>query len=389
MCVSSGHTADLEVPRRRGPREPTSLRFKGELLATQLRLSRNLIGRLSQDKSAGSNIVVSPASLAAIFSQLEIGASTNMRAAIHKSLGFNGPREKSTADLKGLQAAVALVQKPIDHRGPLTLANMIVFDPRSKPFPLALLTLSAAGADVLVKDITKPETIELVNAFVRDRTKGMIPKILEAPPDTPGLVAVNALHFKDKWKAAFDPAQTQLKRFHQLKGKSSDVMLMRIEGAYAFRQNEKFVAVEIPYSADGYNMVVITTRNEPAPVSAFSTVTEWLGGEGFTRSPGEISMPRFSTSESIELLEAIDALGLRAARQRGDAFQSFSPVPQSISRIIQKTELRVNEEGTEAAVATAVTLTRAASVDSDFVKMVVDNAFISIGKSKRPTLIGK
>ena len=112
-------------------------------------------------------------------------------------------------------------------------------------------------------------------------------------------------------------------------------------------------------------------------------------GEGFTRSPGEISMPKFSTSESTELLEAIDALGLRAARQRGDAFQSFSPVPQSISRIIQKTELRVNEEGTEAAVATAVTLTRAASVDSDFVKMVVDNAFISIGKSKRPTLIGK
>ena len=66
--------------------------------------------------------------------------------------------------------------------------------------------LAKAGVRASAEDFTKPETLAAINGWVDERTKGKIPKVLDDLPRDGGLVALNALYFKDKWKHQFDPA---------------------------------------------------------------------------------------------------------------------------------------------------------------------------------------
>ena len=359
------------------------------LLAAQLRLGRNLVRRLARTDRTKRNVVVSPASLITILALLDLGASDSMRTALHRSLGFSATSDKTAnADFSGVRAAISAVLRRTNAGGPLTLANMIVFDPASKPFQLALLGLSAAGADVLVEDLGKPQAISLINVFVKNRTNGLIPEVLDEAPEDVGLVAINALYFKDRWKVPFNLAETRVAPFHKSNGKSVEVPMMHLaQGRYPFRQNDKFIAVELSYAADDYKLVVVTTKSWSAHARGFMGVADWLGGRDFTLQTGEVAMPKFSSSETAELLESLDALGLKAARKKPAALGGFSPVPQTISRIVQKTELRINEEGTEAAAATAVTTLRSISPESDYVKMVVDKPFMFALRDQRTGLI--
>ena len=103
-------------------------------------------------------------------------------------------------------------------------------------------------------------------------------------------------------------------------------------------------------------------------------MADWLTGDGFEQRPGELSLPRFALTSSADLLHALDALGLHPARASPGALAGLSPTPMSIAQVLQRTEIRVDEAGTEAAAATAVMTTRA--VATDFVKMTVDKPFM-------------
>ena len=74
-----------------------------------------------------------------------------------------------------------------------------------------------AGADVLVDDLSDTKIKDRINGWVRQKTHDLIPSIIEEAPATLGLVAVNALYFKDRWKTQFDPARqrkTCHRKFH-------------------------------------------------------------------------------------------------------------------------------------------------------------------------------
>jgi serpin B len=189
-------------------------------------------------------------------------------------------------------------------------------------------------------------------------------------------VAVNALYFKDRWQTPFDPARTVSEKFQPVSGAPVGVAMMHSAVAqFSFRQDERFVAAELAYADADFKLVVITTQSQPAPVSDFAPVADWLCGQDFTLQAGEIGLPKLSLSASEELLSPLDALGLRAARQRRDALEEFSAEDLIITRVVQKLELRLSEEGTEAAAATAVVTTRSLA-GPDHVKMIVDKPFV-------------
>ncbi|MGE0285359.1 MAG: serpin family protein [Bradyrhizobium sp.] len=345
------------------------------LLRAQLTLAKGLVGKLGREASAGSNVVVSPASVTSILALLDLGASNQMRSALYRCLGFPvASRATQGDDFEGLRRVAADLTRKSQDKGPLTLANMLVFDPSTRPSRLALLGLAAAGADVAVEDLDKPEAIQKINDWVKGKTKGLIPEVLGEAPGDLGLVAVNALHFKDRWKTPFDPASTAPAKFSSTRSRSSDVAMMHLgHGRYSFRQDDRFVAIELPYAADDFKLVVLTTKTGVASAATLASAWNWLSGGGFSEQSGELALPRFSLSSSAELLEPLDAMGLADARTRRDALNGFSRTPQQIARIVQKTELRVTEEGTEAAAATAVVTLR--SVEANYVKMVVDKPF--------------
>ncbi|CAN7725090.1 serpin family protein [Bradyrhizobium sp. LjRoot220] len=358
------------------------------LLGAQLRLGHNLVDKLASGRKAEQpNVIVSPASLAMVFAVLDMGADEQMRAAIRKTLGFRVARGAAKGDLEGLRALATVVLKRAHEAGPLALANMVVFDPASKPYPQALQELTAAGAEASVEDLSKPETISRINDWVKAQTRGLIPAVIEETPQEAGLVAVNALYFKDRWKQPFDPSATRDEKFQVSQGQSINVPMMHSEGRFAFRQDGKFVAAALSYASGDYELVVLTSKDAPLGANEFAGVASWLGGgQDFAMSNGEIALPRFSASGAEELLPVIDALGLAKARKAPGALKGFTATAQTIARVVQKTELRVNEEGTEAAAATAVTTLRSAA-PRQYVKMVVDKPFMFALRDKRAGLV--
>lgn len=360
-----------------------------DLLAAQAQLGENLIRYLANrgKAEASGNFVVSPASIASILSFVDLGAGSMMRSAIHHTLGFKPVtrRQKADEDLRTLRSSVsAIIAKSGD--GPLALANLLAFDRAVRPKQLALLGLSGAGADVLVDSLSNPDIVDRINRWVKDKTRDLIPSILEEAPETLGLVAVNALYFKDKWQVQFNPAKTQAEKFQSLSGNVDVSMMHSPIAKFAFRQDERFIASELAYAHDDFKLVVVTTKSAPAGPGNFAPVAGWLGGQGFETRNGEIGMPKLSLSSVEELLRPLDAMGLRAARQRKDALEQFSDEDLIISRVVQKLELRLSEEGTEAAAATAVVTTRSIAPD-DHVKMIVDKPFVFALRDRKTGLI--
>ena len=305
---------------------------------------------------------------------IDRGASDEMSEALYRTLGF----EKNS--IGGIRSAFESLRKltrtaSLDINSPLKLANMIVFDPITHPLKSALEKLAATGADVSVENLRAPGALEKINKWAKEKTEGMIPRVLDDVSQA-GLVAVNALYFKDAWKTRFDPSNTKEQPFYPASGTPMQVQIMNLSTSHlAFRQNEKFIAVELPHATDRYRMVVVTTKTGLAKAADFQEISEWMGGEGFVQSVGHISLPRFSLSASADLLDSLDHLGLSPARQQSDSLKGLSLAAQTIAKITQSTELRVSEEGTEAAAATATTTVR--SVARLPIRMVVDRPFTS------------
>jgi serine protease inhibitor len=366
----------------------------GDLLSAQSRLGANLIRVLADHAKEGTrpgsdaNLIVSPASLAVILSFVDLGANAPMRSAIHRTLGFApAARQRTERDLAALRDAVAATNARSAAEGPLVLANLLAFDLSTRPRQLAITGLSAAGADVLVDRLGDPKMIGRINDWVRSKTHDLIPSIIEETPADLGLVAVNALYFKDRWKTPFDPARTKAEPFQTVSGKPVSVQMMHSPVAkFGFRQNERFIAAELGYANDDFKLVVVTTKSAPGRLSELSAAAGWLDGRGFEPQSGEIGLPKLTLSAAEELLRPLDALGLRQARQLPDALDGFSAMSLVMTRVVQRLELRLSEEGTEAAAATAVVTTRSLAA-SDPIKLVVDKPFMFALRDQKSGLL--
>jgi serine protease inhibitor len=333
--------------------------------AAQTALATRLIDKLAANNPA-ANVVASPASLAGALAVIELGADEQLRRNLHQVLGFVEASEVSI-DFGGLRKATGRPRGD----GPLATANAIFFDKGVNPRPEAMEALAEAGVRASVEEFAKPGTLAAINNWVSEQTKGKIPTVLDKMPDETGLVALNALYFKDRWKRPFDAKETKPAPFHLVGGKVIEVPLMRAgDGQFRFRRDSRFIAVDLPYASEGYSLVVITTRREPAAAKDFSAVGGWLSGEGFFLSPGEVALPKFNASSSYDLMPALKALGLRPP----NTLPGFVRGPLRLARIQQRVELTVDEEGTEAAAATAVTTTR--SAENEFIKFSANKPFM-------------
>ena len=363
---------------------------RDDLSVAQLRLGENLIRHIADHgkASAGGNLIVSPASVACSLSFVDLGASNPMRAAIHQALGFKpAAKRQIEQDLSALRNSVSAIIARSSSDGPLALANLLAFDLSTKPRQLALLGLSGAGADVLVDHLGDPNTVGRINAWVRQRTRELIPSIIDEAPEEIGLVAINALYFKDRWKTPFDLARTQPEPFQTASGKPVDVKMMHSPVArFGFRQDDRFIAAELAYANDDFKLVVVTTKSTAARVAEFAAVAGWLGGQEFAMSNGEIGMPKLSLTAAEEMLRPLDALELRIARQMPDALSGFSAMSLMITRVVQKLDLRLNEEGTEAAAATAVVTTRSLGTKGQ-IRMIIDKPFLFALRDQKTGLI--
>jgi serpin B len=224
-------------------------------------------------------------------------------------------------------------------------------------------------------DFAAPDAAATINRWVTTATNQRIRELV-TPADLQQalLVLTNAVHFKGLWAAPFDEANTEERDFTLLDGRRRRHPMMVQSGRYAYYEDEHLQAVSLPYGRGRVDMVVLLPR--PAlPITAFLAALTTERWQAWTSQlhpmEGKIVLPRFKVTYGTDLLPALTALG--GASFAGPDFLGMGAGPLVIGQVIHKTFLEVDEEGTEAAAATAVVMRK--SLAQPFC-MVVDRPFL-------------
>ena len=232
-------------------------------------------------------------------------------------------------------------------------------------------------------DFANPASAERINAWVKQNTQGKIAKIIEPPiaPETV-LFLINAIYFKGGWSTPFEKSLTQDRPFNLLSGQQKNVPMMQRGGKMDYLRGESFQAVRLPY-ADGAVSMAVFLPNAGTSLDAFSATLSseaWATWQRqFARKTGNLALPKFKLEYGATLNTALQAMGMGIAFDPKEAdFSSLHANPPSlfISAVAHKTFVEVNEEGTEAAAATSVSvgLTMLKPTEEPFT-LIVDRPF--------------
>ena len=230
------------------------------------------------------------------------------------------------------------------------------------------------GAGVRPMDfMTMPEESRLtINDWVADRTEDRIKDLIPQGviDEFTRLVLTNAIYFNAKWRYTFDESSTLMRPFHLLDGGEVHVQMMMSEPEYfGYASGEGYQAVDLPYAGGGLSMTILLP-DEGRFKEFENSIDAVLVGRILEDIEGplvELTMPRFEFESQFMLVETLEKMGMpnafddRASDFSGmDGTSCFAgDVPcLLISDVIHKAFVSVDEEGTEAAAATAVTFER-------------------------------
>ncbi len=183
-----------------------------------------------------------------------------------------------------------------------------------------------------------------INSWISEKTKGKIQGI-----DIDGdfsAVLLNATYFKKAWESPFGKYRTHDASFNNIDGSITKTAFMSQDGDYNFYENEDFRMAEIPYEGKESSMYVFVPKQ--GNIDSFDY--KWLD-EGI-RNKSEayitLSLPKFSVKTDLCLNKALKALGIESIFKPSSMYSGHS-----ISDVLHKTYIDVNEEGTEATAITA------------------------------------
>jgi serpin B len=247
-----------------------------------------------------------------------------------------------------------------------------------------------------------------INDWVAAKTEERIQNLI--PPGIldglTRLVLVNAIYFKGKWQTQFKEADTQDDAFRVAAEQTVQAPMMskRVKARYA--SQSAFDILELPYVGGEVALVVLLPKEIDglqaleAELSA-ENVARWL--DALTERDVFVFLPRFQMTSRFRLDKTLAAMGM------ADAFREiaadFSGMDGQlhwlyIGAVLHQAFVEVNEEGTEAAAATAVVMeTKAMPVrlpifraDHPFVFLIRENRTGSIlfaGRLVDPTKTGE
>jgi serine protease inhibitor len=308
------------------------------------------------------NAVVSPYSLGAAVSLLAFGGSDATRSVLEGATGIaaiNNPKVRTLTELDNRLTSRAAAEGIT-----LEIANAVWADTKADILPDYIEAARRnGGAPTERIDLTSPAAMTRVNRWVDKTTKGLIPALLDKPPQRKpgGVTVVNALYFRAAWEIPFDAKETKHLPFHV--GGKPDVPadLMSKSERFRYREDPDFQAVELPFgNAGGFSLIVVLPKDaskEPAtlPAVAGSRLTEAFGGDGFDYRQGTIRLPRLEISQTLYPLEQIPGSDLAQALKAPGALSRLFRTqldPLNISSV-QKLTVSLDETGAVAAAATA------------------------------------
>jgi serpin B len=320
----------------------------------------------------GGNTMLSPNSIATALTMTYAGArattAEEMAATLH--LALLDDRLHAARNELDLRVTATPPQAPDDDSQPFTIstANSVWGQP-DYPFLDAFLDILAEDYDTgmyLADFANDTEAARVaINDWVEEETQGRIQDMI--PPGAltamTRMVLVNAIWFKANWAVPFEPDLTLPGPFTLLDGSTVEADLMRGNIMMPWIDGDGYVAVSIPYAGDADMVVVLPDegRHDDILTTFGPDQLTTIARDGERRAV-DLTMPKFEFTAEFGLKGALEELGMVEAFSPppGPNTADFSGITAGgelyVQEVVHKSFIKVDEQGTEAAAATAVIL---------------------------------
>ncbi|XP_039102483.1 leukocyte elastase inhibitor [Hyaena hyaena] len=342
--------------------------------------------RALNENTPTGNIFFSPYSISSALAMIFLGTRGATAAQVSKALHFDKVEE--------IHSRFQSLNADINKRGAsyiLKLANRLYGDKNYNFLPEFLAsTQKLYGAELASVDFQQAseEARKVINEWVKGQTEGKIPELLAAGvvDSMTKLVLVNAIYFKGNWEEEFIKEATANKPF-RLNKKDTKVVKMMYQKKrfpYGYIEDLKCRVLELPYRGKELSMIILlpddiedesTGLKKIEEQLTLEKLREWTNAENLNRIEVNVQLPRFKLEESYDLNSHLSRLGVKDLFSRKADLSGISGARDLfISKIVHKSFVEVNEEGTEAAAATAGVATFAMMMPEE--EFVADHPFI-------------
>ena len=314
-------------------------------------------------KMKNRSIVCSPLSITYVLSMVNDGATGTTEQELEQTLGFHKGGIQAVNDYcKNLIDNLPHVDEKVQ----LNIANAIFVNDKyqlKKQFQQDMANYYDAKAEAL--DFSSPSTLDRINGWCDEKTRGMIPTILERVDPRTVSYLLNAIYFKAEWASMFEKNETREEVFTTPDGETR-VPLMHQNVYMNYLRNDIYAAVSIPYGNGQWMMTVMLPEDGKTTDDVISSLAASGWSTDFLKNPlrearryaVDLKLPRFETAFDTDdaggLIELLMGMGIRRAFDGNSA-----EIPNMcengnlyISMMKQKAKIKVNEEGSEAAAVT-------------------------------------
>jgi len=316
-------------------------------------------GKLFTDST--TNDVFSPTSIEMAFGLLAAGTQGDTAAGLYTALNLDPTKANDQlAALMGAYADLGATEAVS-----LDVANRIWMDATlqvNDGFQAVAEHAFGAGAEVLPFGTDASGSRVRINEWVSDNTQGFIPELLQPGSIDGGtrMVLTNAVYFQSDWATAFDPALTQDKPFTRDDGVVVQAPTMHSDVPLAYAQVDGAQVVVLPYQGERVEFIVAlpTDQSVDEMMAAMTadSLDSWLAQT--QPMPVDLDLPKFELRATYDRLPGVmsDLGAGQVFTAQADLSGISSTEDLFVDGAVHQAYLKVDETGTEAAAATAITV---------------------------------
>ncbi|XP_004483442.2 serpin B9 isoform X1 [Dasypus novemcinctus] len=341
-----------------------------------------LLKMLCQD-SPSHNVFCSPVSISSALAMVLLGAKGSTAAQVAQALSLKG--EDGTH--RAFQSLLSEVNKP-GTQYLLRTANRLFGEKTYEflsTFRESCLRFYHAELEELSFTHAAEESRKHINTWVSGKTEGKIRELLpwnSIGPET-RMVLVNAIYFKGRWNEEFDKTFTREMPFKINQKEQKPVQMMYQESTFKIAYIKEVCAqvLELPYAGDELSMVLLLPDDDVElstveKLLTFEKFIAWTKPDCMRSTEVEVLLPRFKLEENYDMEQVLQSLGVVDIFQEAKADLSAMSAKRDLflSKFVHKSFVEVNEEGTEAAAASAAVVVECCLVEGP--RFCADHPFL-------------
>lgn len=252
--------------------------------------------------------------------------------------------------------------------------------------------------DSKISEVNFPKDESIIDSWVEDKTNDKIKDLVKGRTTSDTRVVItNAVYFKGTWKTQFAPDQTYDGKFKIDEEKTVQVPIMRMESKFAYAEADDLQILSMPYEGDRISMLVLLPKNNIKSLDKSLTIEnldDWKSS--LKEQEVLLSIPKFKLETKYELPETMKSMGMKLAFTDSSDLSGIAERNLFVSDAVHKAFVDVNEEGTEAAAATAIIIDEESEpsipsfiADHPFIFLIQDNEtgmILFMGKVVDPTM---